>query len=62
MNASIALHTATVPARAQVTAAGREFSLLAALSKALELTRLVGDTGSVNAKTVAKVRAQILAA
>lgn len=61
MSASIALQSASFEVRRQA-ASRNEFSLIAALSKALELARLVGDTGAVNAKTVAKIRQQILAA
>lgn len=62
MSASIALRSATFPVRRQAASTDIGFSLIAALSKALELTRLLGDTGTVSAKTVAKIRKQILAA
>lgn len=61
MSASIALRSASFEVR-KAAARRNEFSLLAALSKALELARQVGDTGAVNAKTVARIRQQILAA
>lgn len=57
--ASIALSFATARPAAP---ARREFNLLSVLSTALELARQVGDSGSVNAKTIARVRKQILAA
>ncbi len=61
MSASIALRSATLPVRRQAASAGSSFSLVAALSKALQLSRLVSDTGAVSPRTVAKIRKQILA-
>lgn len=53
-----ALRSPVAPLRATASRSARpSFSLLALLSQSLEFARLVGETGPVDARTLARVQA-----